>query len=110
MATFRTDTSVINGSVQALATGVLYNVANLTPTLSIKGNIDNAGLIRRGPGYTANGEGDLSIHLAGNLVQNGPAQHGANRRSFLSMSLRPDSMQQQRRRRLALQRQCCVFG
>jgi hypothetical protein len=68
----RTDASVIDGSVKVLATGVLYNVGNAAPTLTIKGSIENAGLIRRGPGFAAYGEGDLTIDLTGNLSQNGP--------------------------------------
>jgi hypothetical protein len=68
----RTDSSTIEGSVKVLATGVLYNVANAAPTLAIHGNLDNGGIVRRGPGFAAYGEGDLTIELTGDLAQNGP--------------------------------------
>ncbi len=67
----RTDASTIQGSVKVLATGVLYNVANAAPTVVIQGNLETAGIVRRGPGFAAYGEGDLHIQLSGNLVQNG---------------------------------------
>lgn len=68
----RSAASTVEGSVKVLATGVLYNVANATPTWTIKGNLENDGIVRRGPGYAAYGEGDLTIELTGDLTQNGP--------------------------------------
>jgi hypothetical protein len=67
----RTADSVIEGSVEVLPTGVLYNLANATPTLIIRGSLQNRGIVRRGPGYAAYGEGDLTVEITGDINQNG---------------------------------------
>ncbi len=63
-STFTTDVTVSPGAV-------LYNRSYMDATVEIKGNLVNNGLIRRGPGYAAYGEGNLILNLEKDFHQNG---------------------------------------
>ena len=66
-----TNTLTIDGNVKVAAAAALYNQGYTEPTLTINGNLENLGTLRRGPGFAAYGEGNLTVNLSGNLIQNG---------------------------------------
>jgi cytoskeletal protein CcmA (bactofilin family) len=66
-----TASTTITGSVTVAASSVLYNQSNVDAVVIITGNLENNGTVRKGPGYAAYGEGTMTLHLAGNLAQNG---------------------------------------
>jgi hypothetical protein len=61
----------IDGDVQLMANGALYNKSYNDPILQISGSLTNDGVVRSGPGYAAYGSNSLTIELAGDLAQNG---------------------------------------
>jgi len=71
-ATTATGTITVTGSVHVLPEAVLYNQAYTDPVLVITGDVVNEGILRRGPGVAAYGEGNLTVHLGGDLTVGGP--------------------------------------
>jgi uncharacterized protein YjdB len=67
----RTANTLVETDLTVDSGAILYNLAYGEDTVTIKGSLVNNGLIRRGPGFAAYGEGNLAIYLEKDFQQNG---------------------------------------
>lgn len=67
----RTGTIQFDTSVTVDSGSVLFNQSYIDAVMTVHGDFTNKGITRRGPGYAANGEGNLAMVLKGDFCQAG---------------------------------------